>query len=410
VRKLLVATLLLLAAACGGDDEAAGPPPPDEPATDTTREAAPDGLREEYIGEADGFYDVPDPLPEGRHGDLIRWQRLDGYDVTGTVWRVMYLSESIAGDAIAVTGLVAAPDGEPPAEGRPVLSWAHGTTGLADRCAPSKEPDGVTLLLAGQFLDRGWVVVGTDYEGLGTPGRHPYIAGVSAGRGTLDIVRAAAQLPGTGAGDTTVIWGHSQGGHAALFASELAPTWTPELDVVGTVAGAPPSDPESLAGELRDGPYQGYLVMAAVGINAAYPEAELSSVLTERAIDLLDVVDEGCTADIFATFNALDADEVAVADPTAIEPWRSILRENQPGTVAVETPLLIIHGEADEQIPVASSQALFERLCGLGQVVERRTYPDLGHAEVVIPSFPDMLIWMEDRVAGTPAGSGCPGG
>lgn len=403
---LLAAALLVGVAGCSADDVA--PRPPDPP-TETSRPTTGAALGDEHTGSVESFYDVPDPLPTGDHGDLIRWQRVEGVDVPGFVWRVMYLSESRRGDPIAVTGLVAAPHGEAPPEGRPVLTWAHGTTGLADHCAPSKAPDGVTALLAGLFLERGWTVVGTDYEGLGTPGRHPYMDGVSAGRTTLDIVRAAGQLDVAGAGSTTVIWGHSQGGHAALFANQLAPSWTPELDVVGAVAGAPPSDLEGLSESLRNSNHQGYLAMAAAGIHAGYPEADLSLVLTEKAIELLPIVDEGCVTEIHEAYNQLDYRDVAVADPRDVEPWRAILRENNPGAVAVDAPLLIIHGEADDQIPVESSARLRDRLCALGQVVERRTYPGLGHAEVVVPSFAEMLEWIDARLAGEPAADDCAG-
>ena len=392
---------LLALLACSDDEGPVAAKIEEEPARVTTSL--------EYEGSDDGFYEVPDPLPEGEHGDLIRYQEIESIDVAGTVWRVMYLSESVQGEPIAVTGLVAAPEGEAPEGGRPVLTWAHGTAGIADLCAPSKAIDQLVVTFAERFLAKGWVLAATDYEGLGTPGRHPYIAGISEARGTLDAVLAAQQLEDTAAGTATIVWGHSQGGHAAVFASEIAADWVPDLDVVGTVAGAPPSELPLIASALGDGPYAGYVAIAAAGLNAAYPEARLEDVLTPRGVDQLEAVDEVCIGELHERFSQIPVDEFVSTDFNQVPEWKQVLEENNPGTVATDIPLLIIHGEADEQIPALASQLLFDRLCRLGQVAERRTYPGAGHADVILHSFDDMLTWMEARLAGEPGTNGCPG-
>jgi fermentation-respiration switch protein FrsA (DUF1100 family) len=344
-------------------------------------------------------------VPEPRHGDLLA--RDDVYAMpAGVTHRVRYRSTSVAGDPIEVTGLVALP--HEIQDGAPVLTWAHGTTGIADVCAPSLDPPGALALLE-SFVERGWIVAATDYEGLGTEGRHPYINGTSEGRGVLDIVRAVTGLPGAVEPGPVVIWGHSQGGHAALFAGQLAADWTPELDVVGVVAGAPATELPLIAKALRDGPFQGYLALGAGGLHAAEPErADLSLVLSQEAIDLLHVVDEGCAGSVNEAFGALPYDRLAVADPGEVEPWRTILLENDPGHVATGVPILLYHGEADEQIPVVASQLLFDRLCGLGQVVERRTYPGESHSGVIGAAFDGIVSWIDERIAGAPAASGCP--
>lgn len=395
MRRAAVVALLAAATACSADDD---PTPSSDPTTTSTTPLV-------WTGDDDGFYAPPEPLPVGEPGDLLRYQVVET-DVPGTTYKVLHLSESVQGDAIAVSGVVVVPEGAAAGEPATVLTWAHGTTGIADACAPSKDPGGA-VDLAPAFLERGWVFAATDYEGLGTPGRHPYIVGTSEGRGVLDVVRAASQLPDAPATDEVVVWGHSQGGHAALWAGQLAADWAPELDVVGVVAGAPASELPLIAQALQNGPFQHYLALAAAGINAAYPEADLSLVMTDAAQDLLPAVDERCAGDIADVF-ALPYEEFAVADPTSVEPWRSLLLENDPGHVKTDIPVLVIHGEEDEQIPVVASQLLFERVCGLGQVIERRTYPGMRHAEVIGPSFDDMVTWMDARVAGEPAGSFCP--
>lgn len=128
----------LLAGGCTSDDGSddasptqvteARPPSEeaDEPTTTTPTEAEP-----EEVTDGD-FYAVPDPLPGGDHGTLIRYQEVTPSVVDeATTYRVMYRSESLEGDPIAVTGIVLVPEGDAPAGGRPLLTVAHGTTGVA---------------------------------------------------------------------------------------------------------------------------------------------------------------------------------------------------------------------------------------------------------------------------------------
>jgi pimeloyl-ACP methyl ester carboxylesterase len=405
LRRLLVAAgALALGAtvtACADDDAAS--PGTTEDASTTTTLAGP-----VEVAPADDLYALAEPLTPGAPGDVIAVQEVTGLDVDATVLRVLYHSQSIEGDDIAVSGLVAVPTGAAPDGGRPVLSWAHGTTGIADECAPSKDPEDAGLALVAPFLERGMAIVATDYEGLGTPGRHPYLAGESEGRGVLDIVRAARSLGDrVGASDEVVIWGHSQGGHAALFANQIAADYAPELEVVGTVAGAPPSQLTLIAAALKESPFRYYLAMVAAGWAAAYPDADPADVLTPVGLDRLDAVDTGCGGEIATAFGDLPYDELVAADPASVEPWKTLLVENDPGFEVGEAPILIIHGEQDEQIPLVSSELLLGRMCSIGQVVERRTYPG-SHAGVIAPSLADMLAWIDGRLAGDPPPTSCP--
>ncbi len=172
------------------------------------------------------FYAIPDPLPAGPPGAPI-WAERVAAPPGALAWRILYHSRTIHDEDIAVSGLVVAPEAAPPEGGFPVIAYAHGTTGLADPCAPSKaaqplvtDDDAAGDLPLPPFWEEGYVVVATDYEGLGTPGRHPYIVGGSEGRGILDSIRAARALPDAHAGDQAVVVGISQGGHAALFTGE----------------------------------------------------------------------------------------------------------------------------------------------------------------------------------------------
>ena len=130
--------------------------------------------------------------------------------------------------------------------------------------------------------------------------------------------------------------------------------------------------------------------------------------LSPLGVERLQLVDDGCAGDLASAWNDLPYEDLITADPADVEPWATLLVENDPGFVVGESPVLIIHGESDEQIPVVSSQMLLDRMCGIDQVVERRTYPDQTHAGVIGPSMPGMLEWIDDRLAGEEAPTSCP--
>ncbi len=352
------------------------------------------------------FYAIPDPLPAGKPGDVIKTETVPAASLHGTLLRVMYHSKSLQGDDIPVTGLIAVPSAAPPSGGYPVISWAHGTTGIADTCAPSLSPDDYAQL-ANNLLDAGYLVVATDYEGLGTPGRHPYIVGDSEARGVLDIVRAARKLRDAHASNRYVVWGHSQGGHAAMFALHIADTWAPELHLLGVVAGAPPSQLSFIYQALLTSPYKYYLLMAAAGFNAGYGDdgAPLPAVLSPAGVQAVSLVDQGCAGDVGTATASIATADLVAADPNTVPAWAKLLVDNDPGrfTSASAEPLLIIQGGNDEQIPVVSTELLFTQLCAINQVTQRWIYPGQSHAGVIAPSFKDMLTWINRRFAGAAA-------
>ncbi len=358
------------------------------------------------------FYTVPSPLPAGPPGTIIKSETVTGLvGLHGTMQRVMYKSTDIHGNDIAVTGLVATPNTPAPAGGYPIVSWAHGTTGIADQCAPSLDP-GSGLPFANVLLDQGWMIVATDYEGLGTPGRHPYIVGNSEAHGVLDMVRAARNLPGSDASANYVVWGHSQGGHAAMFALHDADGYAPELHLKGVVAGAPPSQLNVVYDYLVASPYKYYLLMVAAAINAAYGNtaAPLSDVLNAQGQTLVNEVDNGCTGYLGGVASGVNVQDLMVQqadgtyNPIANPTWGPLIDAQDPRnfTTPASEPLLIIHGGADEQIPTVSSQLLAQQLCPTGQDLERWMYPGQSHAGVIGVSLSSMVQWMGDRFAGVP--------
>jgi dipeptidyl aminopeptidase/acylaminoacyl peptidase len=203
------------------------------------------------IRPSDGLYVLPKPNPIGPLGSVLQSEPLEAPDGV-RAWAVLYRSTGFDGQPAAVSGVILAPEDVAPAGGRPILAWAHGSRGLSDDCAPSHEGVADLMPLAQPFMDMGYVVAATDYEGLGTPGPHPFLVGASEGRAVLDIARAAGLLPGTEATTDVALLGHSQGGHAVLWASELASAYAFELQVVGTVAISPVGDLSAFASSIRE--------------------------------------------------------------------------------------------------------------------------------------------------------------
>src|SRR4029079_13393528 len=152
--------------------------------------------------------------------------QIGGAPANAKAFRIVYRSTGLNGEPIAVSGTVIYPATPAPKEGRDVIAWAHYTTGGAGRCAPGLLPNlSGTVPGLEDMLSRGYVVVATDYEGLGTPGVHAYLVGESEARSVLDSVRAARNHSGAHATNRYSVWGHSQGGHASLFSGELAASY-----------------------------------------------------------------------------------------------------------------------------------------------------------------------------------------
>lgn len=355
------------------------------------------------------FYGAPDPIPDAEPGTLLRDEVVPTQGVAGTVHRVLYASRSALDEPVVVSGLVAVPDTPAPEGGYPVLAWAHGTTGIADACAPSLL-GAPSIPLLDRFLALGYVVAATDYEGLGTPGRHPYVVGDSEGHGVLDSVRAAGQVDGVTLDGRFVVWGHSQGGHAALFAQHQAAGYAPELTLVGTVSGAPPSQFSLFFAALGANPAgTPLLLLVAAGFNAAYGDsgAPLDAVLTPGGVTAVDVVDRGCDlsagiADVVAS--GVDLSAIVADDPANVPSWSALLTGSDPGafTEPAPSPLLVIHGGADALIPPALSALMFQHLCDIGQDETRWVYPGTDHGSVIPASTDDMLTWIQHRFAGDP--------
>lgn len=199
------------------------------------------------------FYRPPANRP-AEPGALLRHEAfVRGVPPGAQAWRMLYTTTRADGTAAVASAIVMAsraPSNKP----RPIIAWTHGTTGVVSGCAPSLLDNPFANVPAlRQLIDKGWVYVATDYVGQGTAGPHPYLIGEGEARSALDSIRALRQMEGILAGDGVVVWGHSQGGHAALWTGIAAPAYAPEVNILGVAAIAPASDLPSLIDAIHSG-------------------------------------------------------------------------------------------------------------------------------------------------------------
>ncbi len=355
----------------------------------------------------DAFY-RPRGVRSGRPGDVI-WAAPIIAPAGSRGWKILYHSLSLDGRDIAVSGVVIVPTARAPAAGRPVVSWAHGTHGLADACAPSKALD-IAYRIPGikDFVKAGDIVVATDYEGLGTPGEHPYLVGESEARGVLDIVRAVRQMPNNGASTNTLVYGHSQGGQAALFAGQIAPSYAPELHLLGVTAVAPVADVTAMVPLATTVPaLLGYDVMTAVGFRAAYPNLDLGTVLGPVALANLGIVDQRCSDDVVDFFAQYPPSQVVAHNPLDVPVLSQLLQQDTAGNVPSAAPQFIVQGDRDALVPKMVTDRYVQRACGLGDRLLYRVYSGRDHVTARDFSVLDVQAWLAARIAGKSAPSSC---
>lgn len=363
----------------------------------------------ETVGD---FYIYDEPL-RGKPGDLLKWQAVEPLAPGTRAWRVLYQSNSATGQPVAVSGLVAAPGPVPGHPPRDIVSWAHGTKGVNDACAPSR---GFRIShnifdIAPQILAEGWIAVATDYEGLGTAGVHPYLVAASEAYGQLDIVRAARQLPELSASRRVVGWGRSQGGHAALALAEHALGYAPELELLGVISAAPVGDmPLIFLGSALQGASFNWLV--AAGLEAAWG-LELPAYYTQEALAELGSLLAGNTACYYEFSEAVKARGGVGMRPglllglfDEIPAVYELLKRSNVGDDPISIPVMVSQGDADKIVPTWLTDALVDRMCELGVQVDYRVHSGESHNDSTFLHMPEFREWTRDRFDGLPA-TGC---
>ncbi len=394
---LIAAAALLLFAACTQRAEAKAKGKGHTKAT-----KGPSGLK---------FYKAPKKLPK-QHGTLIWARKAKGLvslaDARYTKL-VLYSSRTPQGAKTAVSGSVSVPRGKPPKHGWPVISWAHGTTGVADACAPSRNsvssPAQASISYINPelngWLRAGYAVVQTDYQGLGTPGKHPYLIGEAEGRSVLDIVSAARQLDPK-IGKRFLISGHSQGGQSALFAAGEASTWTPKLRLRGTVAFAPAShileQVPLLPALTTPSPLTALATMILDGASTQSSAIDVNKILSDEVLAFYPLLQSQCLEQLAAS------NELGGIPPSHLQrsgsdltPANPVLAGMNP-LVRTAAPILIAQGSADTTVFPAYTDRLTDELVNAGDRVTYNKYPGVNHVGVVTSGEADAMTFFQQML------------
>jgi len=381
--------LLLLLAAAAGVWLAARPPHPD------------------------AFYEAGDDVP-ARPGQLLRSEPFErGVPDGARAWRILYTTtraDATPGLASAIVMVARSGLSAP----RPVVAWLHGTTGVDAGCAPSLQSDPFAHVPALQpLLERGWAYVAPDYTGLGTPGPHPYLIGEGEARSALDAVRAARRIDGLALSDRTVVWGHSQGGHAALWTGVVAPTYASDVPIAGVAAAAPASDLKPLLETVQHTRVgrllSSYLLRA---YSETYPDVRFETYAPWWRGWLARDIAGRCMVGRKALVSLAQA--IALGGTIfGVSPLTGALGERLAQNTPIRplsTPLLIAQGLSDEVVLPSVQLQFVKRRCDADQALELVRYVGRDHLSLVASDSPlntDLLRWTADRFAAQPPPVGC---
>lgn len=391
VGVVAVVVLLVAASACSSSssDNAADT----KPATTTTTSLA------AFTGSDAAFYDPPDPLPTGEPGALIRVMKV-GSTPTTTTLKVMYHSRDAADVDRPATALITYPTTKAPANGWPVLATSPGTVGLDAHCGLTHFEKVAPSWGMG---DDAMVRVETDYIGLGPTGQpfHPYLSKPSEGHSVLDAIRAARTLPQVHAGPRFVSIGHSQGGHGALSASELAASYAPELRLLGTVALAPAAMLDKVYGGIDPIVTSVLTSMVLYGAATEHPDVDVDDYVTPEMAKASKVFRTGCLEEITNALVPLVIEgKMFKVDPRTAPGAKALIADNEVAGHRVDAPLYLAGGTKDDRVVEQRVRDLEASECKAGQVTQFRIFDGADHGSILTESAPDVKAFITARLAG----------
>lgn len=365
-------------------------------------------------GSPDAFY-APPPGPVPPPGTLVRVEPFTRDVPAGArAWRILYATTRIGNRAALASAIVMVPRAQGTGP-RPMIAWAHGTTGTAPGCAPSvMEHPFANVPAIPSLLTAGWGYVATDYAGLGTAGDHAYLIGDDAGRAVLDAARAARTLADARLGDRVVVWGHSQGGNSALWTGIRSTAYAPDLRVAGVAAMAPASDLRGLVDKSRASIFgrivSAYLITAYARF---YPDVRLDDYVSWPVRPIVQDIAGRCIGGRRTLFSVAEAAALPHDGIFAGDPLRGAfgkrLAENSPAAPII-APVLIAQGDRDDLVLPALQRGYVDARCKAGQPIDYRVYAGRDHVSLVAGGSPlesDLIAWSRDRFAGAPARSTC---
>ncbi len=357
------------------------------------------------------FYNTAGLSLSGPMGQVVRSEPL-GFSVhNGSAERILYRTQRADGSVTFASGMVFIPNNDNGGSPRPVVAWAHGTVGMGDQCAPSRSAQPVNnIAWVIQMLARGWVVTATDYAGLGTPGTEGYLVGGDEARDVLNSVRAARDLPAAQAGATFAIWGHSQGGHSALFTANQAGSYAPELHLVGTVASAPAAELVPLLNETY-----GTSIDWVIGPEAltawptVYPNLNVASVTTAGGYNNYKRIANQCIAQaaLAGTVRTKLKNQFFKANLVNSPSWRAAAQDQTAPVLPPSQPLMVAESLTDQVVLPNTTALYMQQACQAHSDLTTLWLTGVGHIQLANVISPQVIGWISDRFAGLPAPSTC---
>lgn len=355
------------------------------------------------------------PAASQRPGTLLSYDRIGlPRSYRAMAWRIKYVTRDYQMRPILSTGLVVLPSNAPQVPmNRKFVAWAHPTTGIAWKCAPSLRASPIKAIGGlNDIVARGLVVAATDYPGLGTNGPIGYLVGKGQAYAVIDSVRAAKQIPGVGGGNEYGLWGYSQGGHAVLFAAQLAQSYAPELSLKGVAAIAPPTDLATLL-KANLNTVAGRILASFTldSWNQKYG-APLGPLLDSVSSNLISEVSRNCVDDLGSKIDAAAAQkgldkQFLKADPARVVPWNKLMVQNSLFALNSRAPALIIQGLADDIVRPQVTSQFVRGACQAGANVQYVTLKGKGHGGAFEDGRLQAVNWVAARLAGQPARGNC---
>lgn len=368
----------------------------------------------------DPFYEPPAELPQSTAlGTILKIEPLPAAAVTNaSPYRIMYVTEGVDGAKKPSTGMVFIPKAPPPAGGRKIVAWAHATVGMGSQCAPSRRPNPIASTPWVQtMLDRGWIVTSTDYAGLGMPGLEYYLIGRSEAMDVVNSVRAAQKVPGSDSSKTYAVYGHSQGGHAALWTGAVSPKYAPELNLVGTAAAAPASELTALTDQSWNQPV-GWVIGPEVlkSFPAVYPELSVTDVTSEVGLQTYEDVSEKCiaSAGVIGLVRTEFGQNLFSSNPTKTNPqWAAAFEAETAPALPKSMPAMVIESVSDGVVLPNTIALQQEKWCAAGSNLTVNWLGPLNNSgfdshQLEGPVGGEIAAtWIYQRFAGIPAEPNC---
>ncbi|MGB3198370.1 MAG: alpha/beta fold hydrolase [Saprospiraceae bacterium] len=282
---------------------------------------------------------------------------------------------------------------------------------MGDQCAPSRTVDPVAKISwINSMLSKGWVVVATDYAGLGTPGTEAYLIGQAEAHDVLNSVRAVQNIASAQAGNRFAVWGHSQGGHSALFTANLVNSYAPELSLVGTVASAPAVELVPLMSQQYTQPVS-WVIGPEVAISwpANYPELSIDDVLTPPALNNYQKVAQDCIeeAALIGIVRGKLGQQFFTTNLADVPSWKTVMQAQTAPTLQPNQPLMVAESLTDTVVLPNTTALYIQRACQADSNLNSLWLTNVNHIQLQTVISPSVINWIGDRFADRPNSSSC---